>query len=398
MPGPAALIAAIVVRARGGHNTESGKLTTVALSQDERKQVGRLLGTPWELSGRPVRLQDLAARLHQHGLTVREFAETVHGGAIESSSIARGRAAAAAASERGRALTTLTDAGVDPRKAADWLTDRGLPSAGTGELLELVDKVVHVLLSVEGYEDKVWLAQLAADLFDNSHALDATTDLGRAVARLAAVAQDLPRPARAGRDWRAAWAAIGVTCDTVSSRVLVLNLPLIGDSAAAKLCGAANGEPIWLTLHSLNGTWHLKPASRPEIFVCENVTVAQAAAAELGSACPPLVSTDGIASGAALDLLAGLAEAGCILRARADFDQAGFTIADQVLSVAPDARSWRYDAHTYAALCDLSDQHSPIDELAAALPGLRALHQATRAAIHEERLLPALLADLTAGS
>jgi len=108
----------------------------------------------------------------------------------------------------------------------------------------------------------------------------------------------LPRPQRAGRTWRQAWASIDVRCDAVSSRVLTLNLELAGTAPAASLCAVATGEPVWLTWRSLVGEW--TPATMPTVHVCENPTVVEAAADTLGTRCPPVVCTDGIASGAAL--------------------------------------------------------------------------------------------------
>jgi uncharacterized protein (TIGR02679 family) len=396
LPGPAAVLQAIVVRARRGYRTELGSLGTVVLTDDERRQVGLLLGTTWELSGRPVRLQDLAARLGEHGLSVRELAEASYGQTIEPDSVGRARAAEAARRERVETASILAGAGVDRLVIDQWLDDRGLPGPGTGDLSTLAEQVAAVLQQIRRSDGRIWLAQLAADLFNNAHRLDADEPIGRAVARLAAIVHGLPRPQRAGRDWRAAWASIGVTCDAVSSRVLTLNLPLDGASPAARQCVEASGEPIWLTLRSVTSQWSVRRTSA--VYVCENVTIAQAAADELGTSCPPLVCTDGIASGAALDLLAGLSTAGCRIKARADFDPAGFTIADQILSVAPSAESWRYDAPTYAAICNLGGQ-----AVAAASPGLaegvgdlRALYATTRTPVHEERLLGDLLADLTA--
>ncbi|WP_408630271.1 DUF2399 domain-containing protein [Amycolatopsis mongoliensis] len=47
---------------------------------------------------------------------------------------------------------------------------------------------------------------------------------------------------------------------------------------------------------------------------------------------------------------AGFSTVGCTTQARPDFNPAGFTIADQVLSWHL-ARSWRFDARTYAGEC-----------------------------------------------
>jgi uncharacterized protein (TIGR02679 family) len=392
LPGPAAVLQAIVIRARRGYRTEDGQLGTVALTEDQRRQVALLLGTPWELSGRPVRLQDLAARLSEHGLSVRELAEASQGKAIEPDSVRRSREADAALRERSQAASVLATSGVPSPVIAQWLEDRGLPRS-TGELLALTEQVAAVLTHIRRSNGRIWLAQLAADVFNNAHELDADQPVGRAVARLAAILYALPRPQRAGRDWRAAWASIGVTCDAISSRVLALNLPLDGDSPAAQVCGNAPGEPIWLTLRTLTSDWTVRRT--PTIFVCENVTIAQAAADELGAGCAPLVCTDGTASGAALDLLAGLSAAGCTIYGRADFDPAGFTIADQILSVAPNARSWWYDAKTYAAVSNLPASPGIPSRLAEDLRELRTIYADTRIPVHEERLLGDLLADLT---
>jgi uncharacterized protein (TIGR02679 family) len=325
---------------------------------------------------------------------VRELAEASQGKTIEPDSARRERAANAAQRERSAAASVLATAGVDPSIIDQWMDDRGLPRPGAGNLQTLAEEVADVLGHIRRSGRRIWLAQLAADVFNNAHRLDADEPLGRAVARLAAISHGLPRPQRAGRDWRTAWASIGVTCDAISLRVLALNLPLEGDSPATRQCNNALGEPVWLTLRSLTSNWSVRhPAT---IFVCENVTIAQAAADELGPDCPALVCTDGIASGAALDLLAGQSASGCTIETRADFDEAGFTIADQILSVAPDTYSWRYDATTYAAICDLPNRPATSRGLSEALDDLRVLYAGTRMPVHEERVLGDLLADLAA--
>ena len=91
------------------------------------------------------------------------------------------------------------------------------------------------------------LAELAAALFRDPHALDRSTPLGRACVR----SLELRRAVAEGgsyRDpledvqlWSAAWAGAGVICDAVSAQVLVLNLPLAGNAPAVRLCHAAPG-------------------------------------------------------------------------------------------------------------------------------------------------------------
>ena len=392
MSGPSALLHAVRLRAQRGHGTETGALPALFLSADQRREIGLLLGTRWEVSGRPVRLQDVAARLAEHGLSVRHLAEVATGGPIEESRALRERAAAQAAAERTQAAMLLTAHGIDQSDVDRWLADPSLPRAGDGSLLDLVNRVVTVWTRLPRNGKPIRLAQLAAGALHDSHALDASELLGRAVARLVATVHGLERPQRAGRTWREAWAATGVRCDGVSSRVLAVNLPLSGSAPAARLCAACAGEPVWLTLRSLTGDW--TASSGVTVFVCENPTVAETATDALGPDCPPLVCTDGTASGAALDLIAGLATAGCPMMARADIDTAGFTVVEQVLSVAPNARLWRFDAHVYAAVHGLPLPVDVPEEAELALAQLRNTYDDHRVPLHEERILHAILADL----
>lgn len=381
-PGPAKLIDTVRLRARRGQRTEAGALTTLRLSAAERRDVALVLGTDWDVSGRPPRLQDLAERLAEHALTVRGFVEQLDGGLIEPDAELRRARDAAAAEEVERVVGVLANCGVNEASARVWLAGSGLPKPGTGDLADLVGQVASVWaeLPVSG----VRLAQLAATTRKDAHALDADRLLGRAVVRLIAVVHDLERPRRAGAAWRTAWAAAGVRCDGVSSRVLTLNLSLRGTAPAVAFSAAAPGEPTWLTLRSLAGSWHVRPTT---VFVCENVTVIESAADALGAVCPAMVCTDGTASGAALDLLSGLAAGGCQIRYRADFDSAGFVIADQIVGVAPAAVPWRFDAPSYLAA---TGRDAPSSSLADA----RAVHGLHRVDVHEELLLEDLIADL----
>jgi uncharacterized protein (TIGR02679 family) len=390
MTGPHRVLAEVRQRAGRGHRTEQGVLR-LELGPGERAEVARLLGTRWDVSGRPVRLQDLAGALAEHGLTVRGFVEALDGAPLVDQREERAQRAVVAQAERSAAAELLTEVGVPADVVEAWSGDPGLPSAGTGAVRELAAQSAVVLrrLAARGGQ-RVRLAQLAAELFDDSHALDYRRELGRAVSRLAALLHGLPRPLRPGREWRAAWAVVGVECDAVSSRVLVLNLALSGGAPAARLTAAAPGEPVWLSLRSLRGSWSAVPGP---VFVCENPTVVETAADELGARCPPLVCTDGIPSIAALDLLAGLGAAGCGVRARADVDDAGFVVVDQVRAAVPEAGLWRFDAATYARSYGL-------DASAGAGTGeldvLRELYAHHGAPLYEEALLDDLLADLEA--
>ncbi|MEV6876599.1 DUF2399 domain-containing protein [Amycolatopsis sp. NPDC051128] len=390
--GPAIVLEAVRHRARRGFGTERGALR-LALTPVQRTEVARLLGTRWDVGGGPVRLQDLGATLAEHGLTVREFVEALDGKPLVDQRKLREDRKAAAGADVARAVELMTASGVDPVVVQTWLADPGLPRAEGGGLLILVQQAVRVMRRLP-LEPRQRLAQLAASEFSNAHALDYREELGRAVSRLIALIHGLPRPMRAGRDWRRAWATVGVLCDEVSSRVLTLNLPLSGDAAAVRWTTVAEGEPLWLSLRSINGTW-TAPAGTA-VFVCENPTVLEAAADEFGSRCPPLVCTDGIPAIAALDLVSGLAAAGCEFVVRADIDEAGFVVVDQVRAAAPGARTWRFDCTTYAQYLGLDETGDLSGGTEAALLRLRDLHAQHHVALHEEALLDHLLADLGA--
>jgi len=394
LPGPALVLQEVRGRAAKGVRTEQGTLR-VELTTEQRREVARLLGTPWEISDRAVRLQDLAVVLAEHGLTVRGLVEGIDGKPLVNVRQQRAdeRASARTATQQERAAVVELLEGVGLRSSAVqlWLDDQGLPKAGSGELLALAEQVAVVCSQLPGSGGAMPLAQLAANVGNyDAHALDYDKLLGRGVVRLIAAEHGMPRPLRAGRDWRLTWARVGVKCDGVSSRVLVLNLPLAGDAPAVRWSAATPGEPIWLTLRSITGRW-TAPAGAT-IFVCENVTVLETAADRLGADCPPVVCTDGYPANAALDLIAGLSDAKCMIRQRADFDTAGLAIVDQVRSAAPAASGWRYDAATYATQLGLDFE--PEAPTGNEFEQLRVLYRQYGIAVHEEAILDHLMADL----
>ena len=76
-----------------------------------------------------------------------------------------------------------------------------------------------------------------------------------------------------------------------------------------------------------------------EVFVCENPTVLEAAADRHGAASRPLVCTFGLPSQAAWELLTGLGEVRC--HVRADGDVVGWRIVNQLRDRLPGALTWR---------------------------------------------------------
>lgn len=389
--GPTMVLDAVRTRAKRGHRTESGSLSSLSLSSEQRREVGLLLGTRWEVSGQPVNLKNLAARLAEHGLSTRQLIELLDGKPITENRALREQSKAAAIAERTQAAATLIAAGLPSPTVDLWLTDPGLPRPGDGTLDALATTVARVWQHLPETGEYVRLARLAADVLRDAHGLDASEAAGRAVARLSAVVHGLERPQRSGPTWREAWAAIGVQCDGVSSRVLILNLPLTGTSPASCQSTAVPGEPLWLTLRALGGAWSTQAHT---VFVCENPTVVEAAADKLGASCPPLVCTDGIASGAAVELLTGLTRAGCQLNLRADVDPAGFTIVAQALAVAPTAHLWRFDTSTYSEALGFAPAKTTSRSTTEALDQLRDAFRIHQIPLHEEQVLDKILNDL----
>lgn len=363
------------------------------LAPAHRRELARLLGTAWDTSGRPVTLQRLATALAEDGFTVRGFVEGLDGQQLVDERVARREARIAAATEREEVAALLAGLGVSAEVVDVWAADPGLPRPGNGQLHDLATTVVQVWGRLPWTtRPGIRLATLAGAVLADAHGLDHDHELGRAASRLVALHCGLPRPLRRGRDWRRAWMAAGVLCDEVSSRVLVLNLPLTGVAPAARLCAATPGEPLWLTLRSLAGDWTIAPGTI--VRVCENPTVVEAAADRFGSNCPPLLCTDGVPSFAALDLVTGLARAGARLAVRADVDDNGFVTVDQLLTAGPGSTLWRFDAVHYARQLGIEEPDQPETDVGPVLQQLRALHQRYRIAAHEEAILDDLLDDL----
>lgn len=337
LPGPRKVLAAARRRLEAGHGL-GGSPLQVDLTPSERSEVGRLLGMSWERSGRAVGAKALPRAAENYGATVTDLLAAT-GDPVRDLRAAKESARQNAAAERERAAATLRDVGVPATTASAWLGRRGLPVAGDGQLLDLAERCARVWSALPRLETgRILLTVLAATALDDPHALDRGSSTATAVLRL--LGHDLPDSAEA---WRMAWEEHGIDCDPVSSRVLVLNLPLDGDASCARLVQAAGPEPLWLTLRSLTGSFRMAaPAS--DVYVCENPSVLIAAADQLGQSSRPLVCTNGRPSAAALRLLTGLAEGGTSIRVHADDDDAGQAIVTTVRRAIPSARLWRFEA------------------------------------------------------
>jgi uncharacterized protein (TIGR02679 family) len=232
--------------------------------------------------------------------------------------------------------------------------------------------------------------RLAARLLGSAHALDVGTATASLVLSALAVLHGTPvagQGRRGAQERRKLWASAGVAIDELSSTVLVHRLALPGP--AGDLTRA--GEPVILTLRQVHGLE--VPVPRAPVFICENPSVVDAAARELGDACPPLVCIQGQPSLAADALLRRLAGAG--LRYHGDFDWGGLRIANRVYEMFG-FEPWRFqtvDLERYAdipgAALKGTRVHAKWD--AYLMPALEG--RATR--LEEEQVLDVLLADLS---
>jgi uncharacterized protein (TIGR02679 family) len=333
LAGPRKVLAAARRRLEAGHGLDGSPLR-VDLTPDERAEVGRLLGTTWVRSGRAVGARALDRAVGSLGADVAGLLAAT-GAPVDDLRADRAAARQKVVLERELAARTLADAGVPADAVTAWLSRRGLPAAGRGQLFDLTTRCARVwqlLPTPDG--GRVLLTVLAASSLDDPHALDRGSPVATGLLRL--LGHDAPDSAEA---WRRAWDEHGIDCDPVSSRVLVMNLRLSGAAACVRLTEAADSEPLWLTLRSLSGAFRTEDT---DVFVCENPSVVIAAADELGPTSRPLVCTNGRPSAATMRLLTELAASGAVLHVRADDDPTGQEIVRGIMKAIPSAQLWRF--------------------------------------------------------
>jgi uncharacterized protein (TIGR02679 family) len=266
----------------------------------------------------------------------------------------------------------------------------GNPSAAS----RLLDDVFRVL-GLLPQSPPIALARLAADVFGDSHALDADRDCGRLAVRGAAVLAGHERP-RSAAAMRSAWLAAGVAPDDLSATVLVLNLPACPDTPLGQVLAIhrEQGEPCRITSRQLRQAqgWRLRHDAGTSIFVCENPSVMAAAADRWGVRSRPLICVEGQPNLAVEQALLVARSQGFQLRYHGDFDWGGLRIASRLwrqVGFLP----WRFDVHHYCAAptgrrLTGSPHDAPWD------PSLREAMESRGCAVHEEAVLAELLDDL----
>ncbi|MGM9473452.1 TIGR02679 domain-containing protein [Pseudarthrobacter sp. YS3] len=358
---------------------KTGDRTQVTIGEEHRDDIGRILGVAWELSGKPVTLRVLRDGLSKAGADLDTLLTAV-GGPLRDKPAERRRAAEAKQQLRSESTDLLSDVGV-PRPVAElaiarrWLGPE--PQAVASVVAAAWSALPTQPGSTGGQLGTVGLAEFAGQELLNPHALDRDQPAGRAVARLLAATfayldhgsacGDAPQavaieavddPLEAAVDsagavlraqsWRGTWARAGISCDQVSSTVLVLNMPLESANPALKKVTAVTGEPVWLTARMTLSACHIPvnwttisperggrqrngvEASQMIVRVCENPSVIEAAANRLGAACPPLVCLYGRPSSAAWSVLSAIVAGGARILLSTDRDVAGEQIAAEV--------------------------------------------------------------------
>jgi uncharacterized protein (TIGR02679 family) len=245
------------------------------------------------------------------------------------------------------------------------------------------------------------LAELAAAVANDSHALDIGAPLGTIAVRLAAAVGGVAAwdGAAARRD---AWASVGVLCDELSAPVLLLNVCGDGMTVTDRVLQlhAEAGEPCRLTTRQLlRDPPQFGPRiSGQTIHVCENPTVVASAANRLGPRSAAVVCLDGQPRTAAHLLLTRLVTAGARVVYHGDFDWSGIHIGNLVMR-RYGAAPWRFSSQDYRAACGGRGPHGGQrlqGTSVAAIwdPRLEAEMIRAGCAVHEEQVLDALVADL----
>lgn len=268
---------------------------------------------------------------------------------------------------------------------------RGDELKGAGLLKQAMAAIVRLP------EQGVLLAELAADVAGDAHALDRDQPLGRLLMRYAAIwaKQEVPGSVDA---WRRLWSRVGVECDPLSAPVLVLNIRAESSTLTGRVSAlfAQDGEPWRISSRQLlrNPPVFSRSITGDTVYLCENPNVVAAAADRIGASCKPLVCLEGQPKTAGMLLLRRLSLAGIRLCYHGDFDWPGIGIANLIMRHHP-ATPWRMAVADYRAAAmvggtrlDGSPIHADWDpDLAPAMAKLGR-------AIHEEQVITDLLNDL----
>ena len=382
----------------------TGTVTLPAATPDQRRAVERLTGRAARSGASlSVSLTEVDRILRDSGAAPGGLAEAVTRLTGPLRDLNHERADLAAAWS---AAFASLDAAVDGRgelaQWRGWLDATGVvrrlaPEAGDARLLLAQVAAVLRRLPSRG----VPIGRLAAESCGDAHALDDGRPVGTLVLSAVRALAGLPFAAEGSADSRrAAWAAVGVHLDELSSLVLCLGLPGNERTALGRTLASCReaGQPTVLTLRQLR--CHDEPLHAARVRICENPVVVAAAAEELGAGCQPLICVGGQPSAAGWRLLELLAAGGAEFGYHGDFDWGGVRIAHAVRNRV-NWRPWWYDRQAYEAAVSAAHPLTPLAGLVgepAATPWDPELAAAMRhrnVRIEEELMLDALLQDLS---
>lgn len=302
--------------------------------------------------------------------------------------------------------SSLAEAGLaDAPWVADWIDSLRrsgvLTRAGTDAADRALSHAVAglgiLLKGAEGPQSIRELGALASEVTGTAHGFDETTLAAGVLLRAAAHALERPAPETAA-DRRELWKALRVATDSLSGTVLAWQIRPPGTDGWSRMMRdrADLGLVTHLTLHELDvaGSASLAPQGQA-ISVCENPQVLQAAARTRSEM--PLLCLSGNPAIVGTRLIRTMVHQGNTLRYHGDFDWPGVAIAARVMGLG--AEPWQMFAVDYLAAVErLDDDHvlaltgnpslTPWD------PRLGPVMAEQGVAVHEEFVLPNLLADL----
>jgi uncharacterized protein (TIGR02679 family) len=376
-----------------------GTVTLVGATPAQRRAAGKLLGrSVGRGTSLSVPLPEAAAALAQAGAAPSLQA------AVEALAGPVRNLAAERAVEIQHWEDVLVSARASPLTSLAWYREwlEEITRDGTVTRLirqgsgGLVAQAAAVLAAMPGGREPtgVMLADLAAAATGDTAAL-APGQLSALVLRALALREKVPVPADAEAG-RVLWTLAGIVTDDLASQVLVLNLRAGGEPLGRWLTeAAAVGQPFRVTLRQLTAMPVLPWAL--DLFVCASPAVLRAAADQLGPDSPPLVCTEGEASVACARLLHSAVASGTTVRWHGDFSWPGVrgtTAAIRRLRAEP----WLMGATEYQAglAANAGEALTGQPEECPWDTRLAEVMRTAGRAIPEERMLPQLLAGLTA--
>jgi uncharacterized protein (TIGR02679 family) len=379
---------------RGGLLT--GVLTLSKATPTERDAVNRLLGRlPSRGSTLVIDLGQLEDKLRAAGLAanLRVAVEQITGAIVD-------RHAQREIEEREwKNLFFDASKKVENRpELQTWITQLRLTGSlrryGITDARKLVQQALDIITALPAQDTP--LAELAASILGDAHALDPDTSLSSIILRAVAVLGKCEKfdDAQSRRD---AWASVGVVCDELSAAVLVLNLRSSDNTAVGRVLRiyAESGEPTFLSVRQLLRTPPMFTISDvgPVVYVCENPSVVAAAANRLGGKGLPLVCIEGQPRTATRLLLNQLQAAGIRLMYHGDFDWAGIQIANTIVA-RHRAVPWRMTANDYRTTATrffaLSGTPIAANWDSELMPAMCSIGRV----VHEEQVIDIILADL----